>query len=74
MTKFEKCLEIAIRFKPKIKEKMMFVFIGPNNQIMYRKYSNYVMALPSPSFTHILADSSISQRNLLILFGDDIDF
>ena len=73
MSKFEKCLEIAIRFHPKIKEKMMFVFIGPRDQNSYQKYLDYVMALPSPSFTALLADSSVSQRNLSIIFGDDID-
>jgi hypothetical protein len=73
MTNFEKCLEIAIRFHPKIKEKMMFLFIGPRNQMQYQNYINYVMGLPSPSFTALLADSSVSQRNLSNLYGDDIE-
>jgi hypothetical protein len=72
-TKFENCLEIAIRFQSKIRGKITFTYIGPKDPKLYQTYLKYVMGLPSPSFTDLLANSTISQRNLSFLFGEEVD-
>jgi hypothetical protein len=73
MTKFEKCLETAIRFQPHLRDKYAFTYIGPKDPEQYRRFINHIQRIPCQSFTQLLADPNITQENLKILFGEDLE-